>query len=97
MFTEYSKSRNEQEGSTVLREDKINAEQYEVEKDGKDADTQRLYMAARLAARQSENPEDSHEFFPWLAKITTNYINKTSTHCNGVLLNSRKNDFLTYK
>ena len=90
---EISKSKNKQEGSTVLREDKINAEQYEVEKDGKDADTQRLYMAARLAARQSENSE----FFPWLAKITTNYINKTSTHCNGVLLNSRKNDFLSYE
>ena len=86
MFKKFSQNKNEQGGSAVLQEDKINAALYEVEKDGKDADTQRLYMAARLAARESENSE----FFPWLAKITTNYKNKTSTHCNGVLLNSRK-------
>ena len=36
-------------------------------------------------------------FYPWLAKITTNYNSKVQvSHCNGVLLNASKIFILEY-
>ena len=44
-------------------------------------------MHERMAIRQSP----TSEFYPWLAKITTNYNSKVEvSHCNGVLLNASK-------
>ena len=50
-------------------------------------------MHARMTKRQSS----TSVFYPWLAKITTNYNSKVQvSHCNGVLLNASKIFLLEY-
>ena len=50
-------------------------------------------MHERMAIRQST----TSVFYPWLAKITTNYNSKVEvSHCNGVLLNASKILILEY-